>query len=85
MAPAIKRSLNNKTLKEKYEALKELEQGASLAEMNKIPKNTLSTWVKNKQKIFDGFKAGGCDKRKKARGAIIMRMWIKPFFNGFFL
>ena len=72
MLTAIKRSLNNKTLKEKYEVLKELEKGASnksVAAMYKIPKNTLSTWFKNKQKIFDGFIAGGNAKRKKARGA----------------
>lgn len=71
MATAVKRSVSNKTLKEKYEALKELEKGASnksVAEMYNIPKNTLSTWVKNKPKIFQDFQAGN-PKRKKARGA----------------
>ncbi len=71
MATAVKRSVSNKTLKEKYEALKALEKGASnksVAEKYNIPKNTLSTWVKNKRKIFDHFQSGN-PKRKKARGA----------------
>ena len=57
-------------MKEKYEALKELEKGAfnkSVAEKYMVPKNTLSTWMKNKQKIFDDFQERN-PKRRKARG-----------------
>jgi len=55
----------NKTSKEKYEALRELEKEASnksVAEKCKVHENTLSTWVKNKQKVFDDFQA------KKSKG-----------------
>ena len=55
MATATKRSVTNKTLKEKYEALKELEKGAfnkSVAEKYLVPKNTLSTWVKTNNKYL---------------------------------
>ena len=70
MATATKRFVTNKTLKGKYEALKELEKGASnkkVAERYLVPKKTLSTWVKNKQQIFDDFQARN-PKSRKARG-----------------
>ena len=48
---ATKRKLNTKSIKEKYAALKEVEQGSSKSQVAMkygIPKNTLSTWIKNK-------------------------------------
>ena len=46
------------TLKVKYEALKELEKGRpnkDIAKQFNIPGSTLTTWKKNKEKIFEAF------------------------------
>ena len=51
----------HKTLREKCQALKNLENGESnndVAAKYNLPKNTLSSWVKNKQKPFDALKKG---------------------------
>ena len=56
---AGKRKYTHKTLREKYQALKDLEKGESnkdVAAKYNVPKNTLSTWVKNKEKPFDALK-----------------------------
>ena len=56
-----KRKHIHKTLREKCQALKNLENGESnndVAAKYNLPKNTLSTWVKNKQKPFDALKKG---------------------------
>ena len=50
---ASKRKLNTKSIKDKYQALKEVEEGKSklqVAAKYGIPKNTLSTWIKTKIK-----------------------------------
>ena len=54
-----KRKFTDKTLREKSQALKDLEKGESnknVAAKYNVPKNTLSTWVKNKEKLFDALK-----------------------------
>ena len=59
MFVAGKRKYTYKTLHEKCQALKDLEKGESnidVAAKYNIPKNTLSTWVKNKEKLFDTLK-----------------------------
>ena len=51
---ANKRKLNKKSIKDKYSALKEVEDGktkSQVAAKYGIPKNTLSTWLKNKTKF----------------------------------
>ena len=56
-----KRKFTDKTLREKSQALKDLEKGESnknVAAKYNVPKNTLSTWVKNKEKLFDALKKG---------------------------
>ena len=56
-----KRKYIHKTLREKCQAFKNLENGESnndVAAKYNLPKNTLSTWVKNKQKPFDALKKG---------------------------
>ena len=56
-----KRKLDIKSLKEKYEALKDLEKGLSnkdVAVKYGIPRNTVSTWLKNKEKIVSAFESG---------------------------
>ena len=53
MAP-VKRKLTNKSLAEKCKALKDLENGLSnkdVATKYGVPQNTVSTWVKNKDKL----------------------------------
>ena len=56
---ASKRKLNTKSIKDKYNALKEVEHGKTKSQVTSkygIPKNTLSTWLKNKDKIFEARK-----------------------------
>ena len=70
MAPvaAAKRRAENKSCKIKYKALKELEKGTAhkyVASLFGVPKNTLSTWKKNKDKIFEKYNSGLISKRVK--------------------
>ena len=54
MLVAGKRKYNHKTLREKCQVLKDLEKGMSnkdVAAKYGVTKNTLSTWVKNKEKL----------------------------------
>ena len=54
-----KRKCTHRTLREKCQAVKDLEKGESnkdVAAKYNVPKNTLSTWVKNKEKLFDALK-----------------------------
>ena len=58
---ASKCKLNTKSIKDKYKALKELEDGKTklqVAARYGIPKSTLSTWLKNKHKIFEATNKG---------------------------
>ena len=51
--------LNTKSIKDKYDALKEVEDGktkSQVAAKYGIPKNTLSTWLKKKEKNFRSHK-----------------------------
>ena len=57
MAP--KRKHDEATSQKKFNALKELEKGRSnkdVAGEYNIPPSTLTTWKKNKEKIFEAFK-----------------------------
>ena len=65
-----KRKLNVKPLAIKCKAVKEIEKGtlnkdASLK--NGVPKNTISTWVKNKENYLQALEACGTGKVKKLR------------------
>ena len=65
---ATKRRAENKSYKIKYKALKELEKGTphkDVASLFGVPKNTLSTWKKNKDKIFEKYNSGLISKRVK--------------------
>ena len=67
---ASKRKLNTKSIKDKYQALKEVKEGKSklqVAAKYGIPKSTLSTWIKNKDKIFEAVKKGMNTKRQRLR------------------
>ena len=55
---------------EKYQALKDLENGASnktVAAKFNVPRNTISTWVKNKDKILKAYEEGNSPKTRKLR------------------
>ena len=65
---AAQRSHSDRSLKVKCEVLQELEKGASqkdLAQKYAIPPNTISTWKKNKNKIFASYEKGLNSKRIK--------------------
>ena len=65
----VKIKLAVKTLAEKWQALRDLENGISnksVAEKYGVPKNIVSTWLKNKEKLFTTFEKSS-DKRKKVR------------------
>ena len=67
---AGKGKYTHKTLREKCQTLKDLEKGESskdVAGKYNVPKNTLSTWVKNKEKHFDALKKGTNFKRQKLK------------------
>lgn len=66
---AAKRKLSTKSIKEKYAALKKVEDGSSkfqVAMKYGVPKNTLSIWIKNKERIFESMKTQG-NKTKRMR------------------
>ena len=66
---AVKRKLAVKTLAEKCQALRDLENGISnknVTEKYGVPKNTVSTWLKNKEKRFTALEKFS-NKRKKVR------------------
>ena len=69
-----------KTLCEKCQALKDLEKGESnkdVAATYNVPENTISTWVKNKEKLFDALKKG-----TKNWNQTIMNWWTRLFLIG---
>ena len=52
---------SSKSVRQKYEALKLLEKGRAkknVAAQFKVPPNTISTWLKNKEKIVRAFEGG---------------------------
>ena len=56
---SVKRKLNTKTLKEKCDILTHIEKDLSnkeAADKFDMPKNTISTWIKNKEKFFKHLK-----------------------------
>ena len=65
---ATKRKLNTKSIKEKYTALKEVEEGLSKSQVAMkygIPKSTLSTWIKNKGNFFECMKTQGSKSKRR--------------------
>ena len=67
---SVKRKLNTKTLKEKCNILSHIEKGMTNKEATDkagVPKNTISTWIKNKEKIFQTLEESA-PSTKKLRG-----------------
>ena len=64
----LKRSHNETSMKNKYDALKELEKGVPQKEVALrfgVQKGTLSTWKRNKTKIEEAYHAGFGNKRMR--------------------
>ena len=52
---SVKRKLTNKTLVQKCEIIRHIEKGMTNKEASErfgAPKNTISTWIKNKEKLL---------------------------------
>ena len=65
----IKRRLNNKPIGVKCKAVKDLEKGMTnkdVAAKYGVPKNTLSTWVKNKHKLTTSLEKKGMSSSRKS-------------------
>ena len=70
MSSSKKRKISSKTLKEKYEAIKKLESGCAnknVAAVYDVSPNTLSTWLKSKDKIVKAFEGGTSSKTQKLK------------------
>ena len=70
MLVAQKRKHVHKTLQEKCQALKDIEKGLPNKDVETkygVPKNTISTWIKNKDKILSSLEKGQNVKRRKLR------------------
>ena len=67
----------DKSYKIKYKALKELEKGTpykDVARMFEVPKNTLSTWKKHREKIYENYERGlGATRVKPEKYADFLR------------
>ena len=62
----IKRRLNNNPIGVKCKALKDLEKGMTIKDVAAkygVPKNTLSTWIKNKHKLTTSLEKKGISTR----------------------
>ena len=88
-----KHKLTNKTVIEKYKAIIDLEQGMSnkdVANKHGVPRNTASTWFKNKDNSLPLLEKGGSNsKRKKLHDGeledVDLKMWITVFICSFFV
>ena len=70
MLAAQKRKHVHKTLQEKCQALKDIEKGLpnkDVATKYGVPKNTISTWIKNKDKMLSSLEKGQNVKHRKLR------------------
>ena len=66
----VKRKLKNTKLAQKCEIIRLIEKGMTNKEASEkfgVPKNTISTWMKNKKKLLEGLEQGS-SKAKKIRG-----------------
>lgn len=67
MMNRLKQKYTTKSVKEKAKALDDLQNGLSNKEVAKkynVPKNTLSTWVKNKEKILKAYEEGHAKRQR---------------------
>ena len=67
---AVKQKLKNTKLIQKCQIIRQIEKGMTNKEASEkfgVPKNTISTWMKNKDKLFEGLEQSSSD-AKKMRG-----------------
>ena len=67
---AVKRKLKNTKLIQKCQIIRQIEKGMTNKEASEkfgVPKNTISTWMKNKDKLFEGLEQGSSDAKKMRR------------------
>ena len=67
---AVKRKLKNTKLIRKCQIIRQIEKGITNKEASEkfgIPKNTISTWMKNKDKLFEGLEQSSSDAKKMRR------------------
>ena len=67
---AVKRKMKNTKLIQKWQIIRQIEKGMTNKEASEkfgVPKNTMSTWMKNKDKLFEGLEQSFSD-AKKMRG-----------------
>lgn len=65
---SLKRRLSSTSLIDKYKALKEIEEGQSCIATSRkygVAKNTISHWIKQKQKIFEAVEENNVSKKRK--------------------
>ena len=65
--PAVKRKLENAKLIQKYQNIRQIEKGMTNNEASEkfgVPKYTISTWIKNKVKLFEGLEQSSYDAKK---------------------
>ena len=74
----LKRSHNETSMKNKYDALKELEKGVPQKEVALrfgVQKSTLSTWKRNKTKIEEAYYAGLGSKGNPGKFYPVFAFW----------
>ena len=67
---AVKRKLKNTKLIQKCQIIRQIEKGMTNKEASEkfsVPKNTISTWMKNKDKLFEGLQQSSSDAKKMRR------------------
>ena len=65
---SCKRKLTKKSVIERCKAIKDLEQGMSnedAANKYSVPRNTISTWFKNKEKLLSSLEKGRSNSKEK--------------------
>ena len=64
---AVKRKLKNTKLIQKCQIIRQIEKGMTNKEASEkfgVPKNTISTWMKNKDKLFEGLEQSSSNAKK---------------------
>lgn len=64
---AVKRKLKNTKILQKCKIIKEIEKGMTNKEASEkfgVPKNTISTWMKNKEKLLKGLEQNSSEAKK---------------------
>ena len=81
----VKRKYQTRQLKQKYETLHKVAKGApksTVAHKYNVPNNTLSTWIKNKDKIIQSYRECGNVKHQRVQYSH-MKTLIKLSTNGY--